>query len=102
MRGLFAAARAEWLADLISALDDARLIVERMDVIERRKGERAELLGRIIATRSEVRAMQLRQPSRLEWQFDPQWIGLPEMRSRGKAGPHTPTGKSPPPAKGSR
>lgn len=100
-----AAARAQWLAELAAALDSARVMIERLiatDGALPRRAEGAELLTRIIWARSETRAMQLRQSSRLERQSGPEWIKFLEGRSLVGDGAQTPSGKSPPPEKGWR
>lgn len=102
MRKMSAAARAEWLAELVAALDAARSTVERLPVHSARRGEQTELLGRIDAARDEARAMQLRQKNRLERQSGPEWIDFSAERWPGKGPAQTPAGKSPPSEKGSR
>lgn len=102
MREVSAAARAAWLADLISALDAARAIVERLADHEVGQGERAALLASIIAARHGARAMQLRHLSRLDGEYGPEWIELSDKRLPRSSGPQTPAGKSPPPENGSR
>ena len=104
MRELSAAARAQWLADLVSALDAAKLAVECLPVPDQwgaERSERMELLARIEAARADARAMQLRRSPHGGPQSKPKWIEFPD-RPPANGGAHTPSGKSPPPEKGSR
>lgn len=104
MRELSAAARAQWLAELVSALDAAKQTVESLPVSDDwgpERFERVELLARIEAARADARAMQLRRWPQSGPQSEPEWTGfaapLPEERHG-----HTPSGRFPPPEKGSR
>ena len=104
MRELSAATRAQWLADLISTLDAAKQTVESLPVHDNwgpERFERVELLARIEAARAEARAMQLRRWPHSGPQSEPVWTDLPgPMPGEGRR--QTPSGKSPPPEKGSR
>lgn len=65
-----AAARAQWLAQLRDALDEAQKVLRR-NPGGRDRHELGELLGRIDAARFEVRAMQLRNQRRADRENDP-------------------------------
>jgi hypothetical protein len=119
---VFAAKRAEWLAELFGALRDAHHVLRELDVSDARV-EAMELCAQIDALSREVSALQLRRNSRDSGDFDPEWIKspwhsgnaaeVPKPASRsfgtgsGSAGrsprsPHVPLGNSPPPENGSR
>ena len=104
MRELSAAARAQWIADLISALDAAKLAVECLPVPDEwgaEWSERMELLARIESARADARAMQLRRSPHGGPQSKPKWIEFPDRRLANESG-QTPSGRSPPPENGSR
>ena len=104
MRELSAAARAQWLAELVSALDAAKQAVESLPVPDDwgpEQFERVELLARIEAARADARAIQLRRSPQGGGQSAPKWIGF-GARPTGESGVQTPSGRSPPPEKGSR
>jgi hypothetical protein len=73
---VFAARRAEWLAELSAALGEARRLVRELDVPEARI-EAMELCVQIDALRREVDAMRLKRSSRDSTEFDPEWINSP-------------------------
>ena len=104
MRELSAAARAQWLADLVSALDAAKRAVECLPVPDdwdRERFERMELLTRIEAARADARAMQLGRWPHGGGQSTPKWTDFPgHMPAQHER--QTPSGRSPPPEKGSR
>lgn len=103
MRELSAAARAQWLADLVSALDAAKRAVESLPVPDDwglERFERIELLARIEAARVDARALQVRRWPQGGGQSAPKWIEF-GGRSSGKSR-QIPSGRSPPPEKGSR
>ncbi len=104
MRELSAAARAQWLADLVSALDAAKAAVESLPTPENwglERFERVELLARIESARADARAIQLGRWPHAGGQSPREWIGFPDGSPSGEAG-QTPSGKSPPPENGSR
>ena len=104
MRELSAVARAQWLAELVSALDAAKRAVECLPVPddwETERFERVELLARIEAARADARALQLRRSPHGGGQSAPKWIEF-IRRWPEENGGQTPSGRSPPPEKGSR
>lgn len=66
------AARAEWLADVAAALDQARRLVKQVESTTAQTDEWLELIMRIEAARLDIRALQLRG-RRMPAEFDPEW-----------------------------
>lgn len=73
---VFAARRAQWLAELSGALGEARRLMRELDFADAR-GEAIELCSQIDALRREVDAMQLRRVSRDPAHHDPEWMKSP-------------------------
>ena len=104
MRELSAAARAQWLADLVLALDAAKQAVDSLPAPDDwgpERFERVELLARIEAARADARAMQLGRWPHDGGQSRPKWSDFSGQLPPGR-GTQTPSGRSPPPEKGSR
>jgi hypothetical protein len=77
----FAARRARWLAELASALDDARDVVKELNVNER-GFEAVELCAQIEAVRLEVHTIRLRRSRGGGEHIDPEWTkDIPWKRS---------------------
>ena len=72
---VFAARRAQWLAELSGALAEARRLMREFDLHEA-GFEAMELCFQIDALRREVDAMQLRRVSRAAYN-DPEWMQSP-------------------------
>lgn len=94
-----AAIRARWLAELSEALDDAQRLL--FELVPADSGTEAiDLCARIEAARFEVQSLRLSRPGILRDGVDPKWSGFipwhPVERDQ------RPSGKSPPPPKGSR
>lgn len=76
-----AARRARWLAELASALDDARRVTKELGADEGRI-EAVELYAQIEAVRLEIHAMRLARMSRESGNFGPEWSkDIPWKRS---------------------
>lgn len=73
---VFAARRAQWLAELSGALGEARRVLEAFDVPEAR-GKAMELRAQIDALRREVDALLTRRASRNAANFDQEWMKSP-------------------------
>lgn len=67
-----AAARARWLSEVRSALDQAQRLVQVAHQAEAGGPEMPELIERIEAARRAIRALQLRG-QRMPVEFDPEW-----------------------------
>lgn len=67
-----AAERARWLAEIASALEEARQLVRRLAVDEGRM-DAIELAVRIDAARVEVRTLRLMRSSGSPQDFGPDW-----------------------------
>ncbi|HEY6049073.1 MAG TPA: hypothetical protein VIV07_08525 [Sphingomicrobium sp.] len=78
-----AADRARWLAELGSALDEARRVMKRLGAAEGRI-EAVELYARIEAVRLEVEAMQLAMPIAADEGSGPKRIKSPPWQGRGR------------------
>lgn len=78
MRGFSAAARAQWLAELVATLDAARMTIERLPACVDERAARALLLARIKAARDSARAMQLRRWGRPDQQPAPDRTKFPD------------------------
>jgi hypothetical protein len=76
-----AAQRAQWLAELAEALDEARRLMKRLGAAEGQL-ESIELYARIEAVRLEIEAIRLGRRYMARDAFDPEWIGLPPWQSR--------------------
>jgi len=87
--------RARWLADLADALANCDQLVATLIADGRHDREVAALQARVVVIRSEVEALRRGLPPALA-EFDPEWLEL--LRPLYQ----TPSGKSPPPEKGSR
>jgi hypothetical protein len=76
-----AAQRAQWLAELSTALDDARHLVKELGAEEGRI-ETVEIYARIEAVRLQVQAMRLRRTYSGGDDFAPEWTkDIPWKRS---------------------
>lgn len=75
MREYRSAARAEWLAEVAAALDQARLLMRQVESTTAQSDEWLELILRIEAARLDIRALQLRG-RRIPVEFDPKWTRL--------------------------
>jgi hypothetical protein len=75
MKDYHGAARAEWLAELAAALDQARGLVNRVDSSAMESDEWVDLMLRIEAARLDIRALQLRG-RRMRAEFEPEWSQL--------------------------
>jgi len=73
---VFAARRAQWLAELSGALGEARRLMRELDLSDSR-GEAIELSLQIDAVRREVDAMRLRRIDRHTAYSDPEWMKSP-------------------------
>ena len=73
---VFAAKRAQWLAELSSALAEARRLMRELDLSDSR-GEAIELCLQIDAVRRDVDAMRLRRIDRYTAYSDPEWMKSP-------------------------
>jgi hypothetical protein len=68
-----AAERAQWLAELSGALDDARGIASLLELNGTSRGEALELYLRIEAARLEVQSLQLSRSLRRREELDLKW-----------------------------
>jgi len=73
---VFAARRANWLAELSDALGEARRLLRQLDPIVG-PGEAMELSAGIDALRRDVDVMRLKNPRQRAAEFDPEWINSP-------------------------
>lgn len=73
---VFAARRAQWLAELSGALGEARRLMQELDLQEA-GFEAMELYFQIDALRREVDAMRLKRVSRDTADFGPEWMKSP-------------------------
>ena len=96
-----AAVRARWVAELSEALDSARQLLVELDPADA-GGEAIDLYARIEAARSMVQSLRLSRAGIEVPEVDPKWTGLIPWQLGEAVERHTPSGKSPPPAKGSR
>ena len=64
--------RAQWLAELAAALEEARLMLARLDAGVLSRAEAFELAMRIEAARLEVQSLRLSRSLRSRVEFDPQ------------------------------
>lgn len=60
-----AAARSRWLAEVAAALDEAKILAERLSKEPRHRAEHLELLARIETARMFTHTMRLRQEIRI-------------------------------------
>ena len=67
-----AAARAQWLAELAQALDEARHLMKDLGA-DGSRVDAVEVYARIEAVRLEVEMMRLRRSSGGGHDFDPEW-----------------------------
>ena len=70
---LSAAARAQWLAELSQALDEAHKLMWKLGIGDGGGPAAMELYLRIEAARLEVRALRLGRRNRLTEDTDPEW-----------------------------
>ncbi len=99
-----AAERARWLFELAHAIDAAQWVAWELGAGSGRNAEALELYARLEVARAEVEALRGRiLMSRLE---PPEHGADPsaawDVRGKWKPSDQTPSGKSPPPEKGSR
>lgn len=67
--------RARWLAELATALADARRLTEELNC-HQSEGDSANLAARIEAIQLEIQAMQLRRGEKLAQHQHPEWTLL--------------------------
>lgn len=96
-----AATRAQWLAELSDALDDAQQLLMELELSRDQQALAVETFLRIEAARLEVQSL------RLSRSLSPRAAGSewsePKDRCSARVGDfHKPCGMSPPPANGSR
>lgn len=96
-----AAIRARWLAELSEALDSAQRLLAHLNPVDS-NSEALELNARIEAALFEVQSLRRGGQGMPRNEDDPKWTGFMAWQSGERAGAHIPSGKSPPPAKGSR
>jgi hypothetical protein len=72
-----AASRARWLADVSRALDDARLILTSLSLVEEDYGLAMDLHVRIEAARFEVRSLRLSRSLQPSEEISPNWTEFP-------------------------
>jgi hypothetical protein len=96
-----AAIRARWLAELSEALDSAQRLLARLNLADADSAA-LELYARIEAARFEVQSLRLSRQGIQRDEDDPKWTGFIGWQSGEFARCQSPSGKSPPPAKGSR
>lgn len=94
-----AAIRARWLAELSEALDGAQRLLSELAPADARD-EAIDLCTRIEAARFEVQSLRLSRPGILPDEVDPKWSGFIPWQPAERD--QRPSGKSPPPPKGSR
>ena len=80
-----AARRAQWLADLAEALDEARRLMKQLGATEGQL-EAVELYARIEAIRLEIEAIRLGRRYASRDELDPKWIGIIPWQSRCGSG----------------
>ena len=68
--------RARWLAELSTALNEARRLANELGATDARM-EALELCARIEAVRREVESLRFRQISQADVQLGPKWIKSP-------------------------
>jgi hypothetical protein len=68
-----AAKRAQWLAELADALNEARLLVENLEVAADYREIARELYFRIEAARLEIQSLRLSRSLQPRGDFDPEW-----------------------------
>lgn len=73
--------RAQWLAELSVALDQAQQLAWTLGVSEGSSAEARELYGQLDAVRIEVESLKQGQWSQLQPGFDPNWMGLLSWRA---------------------
>lgn len=95
--GISAAERARWLAQLADALADAHDLLVSLNLAGECRSEANDLFVRIQAARIEVQSLRLSRSLRPRDQFTPERMEWQPWTDR-----QTPSGKSPPPANGSR
>ena len=77
----FAASRAQWLAELACALDQARQLTRELAAADGRF-DAVDLCARIEAVRLEVQAMRVRRSTNADRDFSPEWTdNFPWKRS---------------------
>ena len=96
-----AAIRTRWLAELSEALDSAQRLLAQLNPVDT-EAEALDLYARVEAARFEVRSLRLGRQRIPRDEDDPKWTGFIPWQPEERAGAHIPSGKSPPPAKGSR
>lgn len=73
--------RARWLAELSTALSEARRLAKELGAAEARM-EAAELCARIESVRREVESLRFREISQADVQLGPEWIKSPPWQQR--------------------
>jgi hypothetical protein len=68
--------RAQWLAELADALEQAQQIAWTLGVSEGSSPDARDLYGRLEAVRIEVESLRQGHWSRLPADYDPKWLGL--------------------------
>jgi hypothetical protein len=73
--------RGRWLAELSTALEEARRLAKELSGPEARM-EAVELCARIEAVRREVESLRFRRISHADAQLGPEWIKSPPWQQR--------------------
>ena len=76
-----AAARAQWLAQLADALNDAHQLILALELAGDQRIVSGELYLRIEAARFEVQSLRLSRSLNPRTQADPKWTGCPPWNS---------------------
>jgi acyl-CoA reductase-like NAD-dependent aldehyde dehydrogenase len=71
------AKRAQWLAELTEALDEARQLLVQLEVAADYRETARELYLKIEAARLEVQLLRLSRSLQPRGDFDPEWTQLP-------------------------
>ena len=97
-----AARRAQWLAELSDALDDAQQLLRNMEVARDQHALAVETFLRIEAARLEVQSLRLSRSLNPRGPACPERSESDRQRSFDPSAFQRPCGMSPPPANGSR
>jgi hypothetical protein len=68
-----AAERAQWLAELASALEEAQQLAWHLSMSSERAAEALSLYGQLEAVRVEVQSLRLRRANGIRSNSDPNW-----------------------------
>lgn len=69
-----ASEKAQWLADLAAAIDDAQRLAWRLGIVEGKGGEAMALYGRLEIARAEVEAIRSSGWATMREEFPLEWI----------------------------